>query len=237
MRALEARRMVRSLAYWGLRYHCPICGWSFRRLKSFGFEQRENACCPRCGSLERHRLLWLFLNQRLALGNKGGLKLLHVAPEEALLRKLSLMPNVEYVSLDLSSPLAKVHADLCDLPFGDATFDAVLCNHVLEHVLDDDRAMREIRRVLKPSGWAVLQTPIDPQRAETFEDASVTSPEDRARVFGQFDHVRIYGRDYVDRLRNSGFKVEIDEFCSELSAAERARFALPDREDIHWCRP
>jgi hypothetical protein len=236
-RALDARRVVRSLAYWGRRYACPLCGWSFRQLKPFGFEQRQNACCPRCGSLERHRLLWLFLNRRLGLGSKRRLKLLHIAPEEALQRKLQALPHVEYVSLDLESPLAQIHADLCNLPFADAMFDAVLCNHVLEHVLEDERAMREIRRVLKPVGWAVLQTPIDVTRAETFEDPSVTTPEERARVFGQFDHVRIYGRDYVSRLRSSGFQVDVDQFCAQLSADERARFALPEKEDIHYCRP
>ena len=131
---------------------------------------------------------------------------------------------------------AQVRLDITALPFADGSLDAVVCNHVLEHVPDDRAAMREFRRVLSPRGWAILQSPLDPRRAVTFEDFSVQDPGERERVFGQFDHVRIYGRDYIDRLTTAGFRVEAVPFADQLGSDTVTRHALRS-EEVVLCRP
>jgi SAM-dependent methyltransferase len=199
-------RLLRPLWYVGNRYNCPCCGWHFRKFLPFGIKRRPNAQCPKCGSLERHRLLWLFVKSRTNLFSDN-LKVLHFAPEYCLQRILRLMPNLDYVSADLDSPLATIKMDITNILFKDNSFDVILCSHVLEHIIDDYKAMRELFRVLKPGGWGILQTPIDSKRDKTFEDSRIVSPEERERFFGQSDHVRIYGRDYVDRLKEAGFEV------------------------------
>jgi len=164
------------------------------------------------------------------------MRLLHVAPERTLMRKLKRVPGLAYVTFDLTSPLAQVHGDVCALPFPDDSFDAILCNHVLEHVLDDRRAMAELRRVLRPGGWAMLQVPWDPDRAVSYEDSSIVSPEDRALHFHQSDHVRVYGRDYVARLREAGFDVTVERVGAFFSPGECLRHCLSPGEDLFLCR-
>jgi SAM-dependent methyltransferase len=169
---------------------------------------RADAACPRCGSLERHRLLWVWLRGHGALG--GAVRdVLHVAPEPGLRRALRGVPGVRWVGGDLSPEDPGVAAlDLTALPFADGSFDMVLCSHVLEHVADDGRAMTEVRRVLRPEGMAVLQQPVDDRLERTREDPGAP-PAERLRLFGQEDHVRVYGRDFVERLRAAGFEVEV----------------------------
>ena len=224
-----------AFAYRGDRVECPCCGGRFRAFLPFGVVRRENARCPRCGSLERHRLLWLYLEQRTQLLH-GGLTLLHVAPEALLAGKLERVPRLGYLSVDLESPLAMAHMDVTRLGLRDQSLDVILCLHVLEHVADDRAAMGEFLRVLRPGGWAILQSPVDEARAETFEDASVTDPAERERVFGQRDHVRIYGRDYLDRLRDCGFAVEDVPFAASLGPAAAQRYGLFADERITLCR-
>jgi SAM-dependent methyltransferase len=196
---------------------------------------RPNARCPRCQSLERHRLLWLYIQQRTDLLT-AKLSVLHFAPEYFFQRKFSALPNLRYVAADLNPTMGMVRMDVTEIPCADASFDVVLCNHVLEHIPDDRRAMREILRILKPGGWAILQTPFEPERENTYEDPSIVSPDERKRAFGQEDHVRVYGRDYQGRLEESGFLVTVDDFARNMDAALRTRFGLMPDEDVFLCR-
>jgi len=214
---------VTSLSYIGTCVECPCCGWEF---KSFlPFNGRQNAYCPRCQALERHRLLWLYLKERTNIMTDR-LRVLHVAPEHTLQRNLRRLRNLDYLSADMESPTAMIRMDITNIEFEKETFDVVLCCHVLEHVLDDRRAIRELYRVLRPGGWAILQVPIDEKRPVTYEDSSVVTPQDRRVVFGQTDHVRICGRDYVDRFRASGFMVTEARYAFELKKGALKRYGL-----------
>jgi SAM-dependent methyltransferase len=216
----------RGALYGGRRYVDPICGRSYRRFKD-GRRNRPQVYCPGCLSAERHRVLWLYLSRRLLPLRSGPLRLLHVAPERSLAGRLRSLPQVDYLSIDANPGAAMRVADLTDLPLDDGSADLVICNHVLEHIPDDRAALREIRRVLAPGGVAVKQHPIDPNRAETFEDWSVTDPEDRLRTFFQEDHVRIYGRDFRHRLEESGFAaVETEWYEDWLEPEEIERYRL-----------
>lgn len=194
-----ARRVRHELRYTGTRVECPICRGKARMYAPH--RGRANARCVHCGSLERHRGLWLWLQNEIPAGSR----ILHVAPEWGLARSLQRLPGVVYDSVDLDSPIALRHADLTQLPDTDDSHDVILCNHVLEHIPDDRAAMRELRRVLAPGGFAVLQHPIR-DRDETYEDFTITTPEGRLEHFQQEDHVRIYGRDFLDRVHEAGFE-------------------------------
>lgn len=181
------------------------------------------------------RVDWLFLTRHTDL-LQGSKRMLHVAPEACFRRQLEQLPNVSYLSADYDSALAMERMDIMDIKHADESFDAVLCNHVLEHVADDRRAMREMVRVLQRGGWALLQVPLDSSREETFEDSTITDPRDRQRVFGQYDHVRIYGRDYPGRLAEAGFEVTTDDFVKSLPVAMIKQFGLDANETIYLCR-
>ena len=140
--------------------------------------------------------------------------------------------NWEYTTTDLHSPLADVKADICALPFADNSFDLVLCNHVLEHIPADNKAMEELYRIIKKGGTLIAQVPLNENAETTFEDNSITDPVERTKIFGQYDHVRVYGKDYYTRLEQAGFKAEGIDFLSTLSPKERERFALPKQEKI-----
>lgn len=221
MRALLRRTLNRA----GTRHEDPICGRSFHRFAP-GPRQRPQAYCPGCGSAERHRVLYLFLRRNTDIFERPA-RVLHVAPEAGIAARLQEAPTVDYVSTDLDPAAAMVTADLTDLPFDDGSFDFVLCNHVLEHVPDDVAAMRELRRVVARDGLAVMQHPIDARRPDTFEDWSVTAPAERERVFFQRDHVRIYGRDFADRLHIAGFsRVARTKLQDDLPPGEIERYCL-----------
>jgi hypothetical protein len=225
-----------TIANFGLRVVCPCCGGRFSRFRSVtGEDGAVNQRCPRCTCSERHRLLWLFLKHRTRLFDERH-AVLHFAPENILHWNLSRLEHVQYVTTDLLSMGTTVQADITAIPFAPHSFDAVICSHVLEHVPDDRRGMEEILRVLRPGGWAILQVPFDRDRADTFEDPSVTSPEERRRVFGQSDHVRIYGRDYVRRLRAAGFDVTVSDYAATLPPATIRRYGLLAEEEIFFCR-
>jgi len=229
-----AARGRRRLLYAGLARSCPCCGGRFRRFLPHGPARRPDARCPVCGSLERHRLLALFFERRPEL-LRPGMRLLHVAPERMLESRLRRVPQLRYLSGDLAGRGA-VRLDLGCLPSADARFDAIVCNHVLEHVADDRRALRELLRVLRPGGWAVLQVPLDLQRAQSFEDAGIRDPAERARLFGQADHVRVYGRDYPERLSEVGFALEVWSPEAELAPGSTRRYGLEPGECVHLCR-
>jgi SAM-dependent methyltransferase len=234
----QARRLARPalrLIHHGREHHCPICRSNLRRFVPFGLEPRDGARCPVCGALERHRMAWCFLQRRTDLCRRPGLKLLHFAPEPILEKLFRRVAGIDYLTADLCDPRAMVRMDITDIPYPDGAFDAIFCSHVLEHVPDDLAAMKELRRVLRPDGWAVLQVPIT--GGETFEDPSITDPAERERLFGQDDHVRIYGRDIAGRLESAGFAVAEVRPADLFEEAERRRFSVPADELLHDCRP
>lgn len=225
--------------YRGSRVECPLCHGHFRRFKSH--RGRRHARCPRCGAAERHRLLALFLERETDL-LRAPHRVLHFAPEPPVAALLSPRANLEYVSGDLTPGAAMEVMDITSIPRQDASFDVVICNHVLEHVPDDRQAMRELFRVLEPGGTAYLQHPIDPDRASTDEDPSIDDPAEQLRRFGQQDHVRIYGRDHVTRLAEAGFQVKRRPYDDEVPQADRRRYGLATDPgvrrsgDIYVCR-
>ena len=216
----------------GNTYTDPIDGQSFRSFLPYGYgKQRNNALSPSTLSLERHRLLWLYLKSETDFFTSK-LKVLHFAPEQAFYKKFRRLENLEYITTDLNSPIADVKADICNLPFKNNEFDIILCNHVLEHIPNDTLAMQELYRVLKSGGWGIFQIPQDLNRETTFEDDSITNKKERAKLFGQYDHVRVYGRDYFDKLRSIGFKVEEVDYSLTLSEEEINKFCLAKGEII-----
>ncbi|WGH74297.1 methyltransferase domain-containing protein [Tenacibaculum tangerinum] len=231
---------VRPVIAWWLKgdnFTDPIDGKSFRKFLPYGYgKQRENALSPSTLSLERHRLLWLFLQDETNFftSNKK-LKVLHIAPEQCFLTIFRKQQNLDYTTSDLESPIADVKADICDLPFEDNAFDVVFCNHVLEHIPNDTKAMQELYRVMKVGGFGIFQIPQDLSRATTFEDDTITDPKERAKIFGQYDHVRVYGLDYFDKLRSIGFKVDEIDYTQKISAEKLKRFALMKGEILPVC--
>ena len=229
------RDAARALSYRGKGRYCPVCGKSSRRFRGFGIVVREDAQCVRCGSLERHRLLWLFVQAKTDLFDGTPKRMLHVAPEPCLESRFRSRLGDGYVTADLFDPRAMVRMDITDIPFEDESFDVIYCSHVLEHVTEDRRAMREFVRVLKRDGWAILLVPV--YDGETLEDVSVVDPEERIELFGQDDHVRRYGRrDYVERLRDAGFTVGISQVTDLTSPDEAVRMGLTSASgEIHFC--
>lgn len=220
------------LPYRGRRYECPVCGGRWRRMWTQGRKPRRDARCPRCGSLERHRLHWLYF-QTTGLFRER-LRMLHMAPERAFHSHFRQMQNLHYITGDLFADNVNTRLDITRLPFADGSFDVILCSHVLEHIPDDAAAMRELRRVLRPGGWALLEVPLDKNREQTYEDPAITSPEERLRAFGQEDHVRVYGRDYRERLEAAGFKVREDDFYHRLTPEQVQRHRLLPHT-LHIC--
>jgi SAM-dependent methyltransferase len=233
----SSRKVYHSLnrvIYRGENYYCPICERGYSRFLPGPDKVKNNSKCPGCSSLERHRLLWLYLKKKLNILAKE-IKLLSVAPDYATQTRLKRLTNIDYTSVDLESPLASHKADLTNLNFDDNIFDGILCYHVLEHIEDDKKAISELYRVLKPGGWAILQSPIDWDREHTLEDFTITSPEARKKAFGQSDHVRIYGKDYFLRLKDAGFIVKEDTFVNKFTADETEKFVLDKDEVIFFC--
>lgn len=233
----RARRVLlnrwRCVVHFGRGVRCPLCGWSFTRFRDDW--NRAHAICWRCGSHERHRALWLFLRSRPELMGCAA-SLLHFAPEWCLEHRLRRRRGLRYVTADLEPGVGELQLDLTRLALPDASFDAILCSHVLEHIDDDRTAMRELRRVLSPGGWAIVMVPIDHSRAQTYEDPAITSPEDRARAYWQHDHVRLYAPDIVDRLADAGLRVERHNVAEVLGERTVARNGLLAVDDVLLCR-
>jgi len=217
---------ILSLIFIGSKFTDPINGKQYSHFLSYGYNNlRTNALCPGTLSLERHRLLWLYLNSNSNIESQF-LNVLHVAPEQVFFRKFKNFKNWTYTTTDLNSPLADIKADLCNLPFKDETYDLILCNHVLEHIIDDIKAMKEIYRVLKKGGKAILQVPLDMEKEKSYEDHTIINPKDRSKHFGQYDHVRIYGMDFFKKLSNIGFRYEKIDFTSKLSDQDIIKYGL-----------
>ena len=237
IKASYIARPIITLLLKGDTYTDPIDGNSFRKFLPYGYEnQRKNALSPSTLSLERHRLMWLFLkNETTFFTSEKKLKTLHIAPEQCFLELFKKQKNLDYITSDLESPIADVKADICNLPFEDQSFDVIFCNHVLEHIVDDKKAMQELFRVLKKEGFGIFQIPQDLSRQKTFEDNSITNKKERAEIFGQYDHVRVYGRDYFDKLRSVGFKVDEIKYSQKISSKELERFCLMKNEILPVC--
>ncbi len=224
-----------NLYYKGTTFEDPIDGKKFRKLLPYGYgKQRENALSPSTLSLERHRLMWLYLKNETDFFTSKK-KVLHIAPEQCFIKRFKKLKNLEYITADLYSPIVDVKADILDLPFADDSFDVIFCNHVLEHIIDDKKAMQELYRVLKPKGFGIFQIPQDLNLEKTYEDFSITSPEERSKHFGQYDHVRVYGKDYFDRLRSVGFKVEEIKYSDKISEKLTEKYCLSKNEILPVC--
>lgn len=227
-------RTAGALFYRGNAVECPICSRTYRTFLPYGrLNPRQNALCQGCLSLERHRLMWIYLAERTNFFSEK-LSVLHIAPEACFIKRFEKIHGDNYITADIESPLAKIKMDIHSIPFSENTFDVVLCNHVLEHVKDDIQAMSEINRVLKPGGFAILQVPFfNPVGPTTFADDSVTDPREREKLFGQSDHVRKYGFDYPQRIAASGLIAVEDDFVNTLSDEKRKRHGLVKGEIIY----
>jgi len=237
---LETLMAGRALLFIGKKYTCPCCGWHLRaftwggtslRIRPFGY-------CPRCNSKARQRRLWLFLKKNTNLSSKH-LRLLHIAPNYCFSRRFMRMANLEYVHRDYTDRLHEnlrpesPKIDPTAMPFESNSFDAIICQHVLEHILEDDKVMEELFRVLKPGGWGAISSPIRRDQ-KTFEDPTIIDPEERQRAFGEKVHVRIYGYDLQERLEEAGFCVKVD-LGKDINQITRERFGLLEDEDVFYC--
>jgi predicted SAM-dependent methyltransferase len=223
------------LFYKGNNVECPVCEKSFRKFLSYGSDvaHRENILCPYDLTLERHRVMWLYLKNKSDFFTQPNLKVMHIAPEQCFYPKFKKQKNLDYTTGDLVSPLADLHFDLHHIPLEDNQYDVVFCNHVMEHVKDDLQCMKELYRIMKPGGWGIMQVPIDSTRTETYEDWSITDPKEREKHFWQYDHVRLYGLNYPKRLEEAGFRVEIVDFSKELPQEKFERYRIPKSELLY----
>ncbi|MBE0429908.1 MAG: methyltransferase domain-containing protein [Thermoleophilia bacterium] len=250
---LEAklRATCRKAVYYGFRHKCPFCGSSLRAFLPFGFEftvlkemkvagggYRPNALCPVCSSLDRERLVYLFLLHKTDIFERPG-RLLHVAPEARLAEIFRTTENLDYLTADISAKTAMVEMDITNIQFPDASFDVIICNHVLEHIIDDGKAMSELHRTLKPGGMAILQVPVSQALKDTYEDFEITDKAEREEVFGQGDHVRIYSSaGYQHKLARAGFKVNAFNWIAEPGSfgGKRNLFGLSEQEPVFLVR-
>lgn len=221
---LPARRAlarVESIRLRGDDVECPCCGSTFARFAVH--DGTPNERCPNCWSLPRTRLMLLYL-QRAGLIDPR-LSVLHIAPEDGLWRQFRRFSNYRTADLTDGVRISNVMS-VENIPFADETFDLIICSHVLEHVRDDARALREFQRVLKAGGRALLQHPIDYSLPTTLDDPSIVDPPARREAYGQHDHVRLFGADFARRIEAAGFAVTVVE--PKDFAADRHRFAIHD---------
>lgn len=235
---IVAAFILRNIAifYRGNAFEDPISGRRYRKLLPYGrLQSRANALAPHTLSLERHRLIWLYLKNRTDFFTNPK-RVLHIAPEYCFIKPFKKLANLNYLTADLISPWADIKMDVRNIPFHDSSFDVVICNHVLEHVDDDRKAMSELLRVMKPGGFGIFQVPLDYSIDVTLEDKSINTPELREKHYKQRDHLRLYGKDYAKRLRDVGFDVTEDDYVSSLPAELVQRYALPKNEILYICR-
>jgi predicted SAM-dependent methyltransferase len=231
------------LYFFGFKYKCPFCYKSLRKFLPWGLNLpsslkgriigagSRHVLCPFCGSKDRERLVYLFIKNKNLLKTNKTIKLLHVAPEKNLQKFIQKLPNINHTSVDLNSPFVDLKMDITAMKFPNNHFDVIICNHVLEHIENDRKAMSELYRVLKPEGWAILQVPISLSLDKTFEDSKIKTDVQRKKSFGQEDHVRIYGKDYKNRLEEVGFKVNLEK----LDRKSNNKCALNKDENIYFC--
>lgn len=224
---------------------CPLCETEsqFLPMHSGDGSSRANAICAHCGSLERHRLLWLFLTREADVENTAnGRSMMHVAPEPSLRQKFADLFGERYLTTDLHDESVDEKMDITAIERPDESVDFIVANHVLEHIDDDRKAMKELCRVQKSGGWSILLAPVA-NIESTYEDPSITSEEGRLAAFGQVDHVRRYGADYVERLRGAGYKVrvyKVEDLATRREAKKMSLRETADRGDsvqseIYFC--
>ncbi len=206
--------------------YCPVCETASSEFEAFGVVPRADARCPACGALERHRLVWLYFMRRTDLFDERQKDILHLAPEPCFSERLKSRFAQGYLTADLNDDAAMVKLDITDIQFPEESFDVIYCSHVLEHVADDRRALSELYRVLRTGGWAILIVPIVGD--STFEDSTVVDPMERLRLFGEADHVRVYGRDYIERLKAAGFETSVIMPSEFLDEEEITRMGITD---------
>ncbi len=229
---------IAPLLYYGNKFEDPISGKTYRKFLPYGYTKsvsRQNALCPGSLSLERHRLLWLYLKEKTNFFTANH-KLLHIAPEQCFYKLFKAMPNLNYVTGDYNSPIADYHFDLHKAPFDDNSFDVIFCHHVLEHVEDADQCLRELYRMMKPGGFGIFQIPQDVNRYLTYEDKTITTEKEREIHFWQKDHVRLFGLDYKDKLIAAGFNVTVEDYTKQITPQLVERYGLPKDELLYICR-
>jgi SAM-dependent methyltransferase len=225
------------IKYAGDKVQCSCCGSTYREFAPFGGSRRKNAWCPKCESLERHRLLAMYFENKTNIYKKP-LRLLHIAPETIFYNKFIKQSNIEYYPADKFNkmyPAGTHYMDILDIDMPDESFDAIICNHVFQYIEEDRKAMKELHRVLKKGGWAIMQVPINKELKKTFEDPSIVDPVEREKAFGLKDHVRFYALDYADRLREAGFNVKIDDYTSEFSEADNFKYGFWKGDAVFYC--
>jgi SAM-dependent methyltransferase len=228
-------KKIAPILFKGNNVECPVCEKSFRKFLSYGstIAHRENVLCPYDLTLERHRLMWLYLRDFTNFFKEENLKVLHIAPEQCFHKKFKTQKNLNYITGDLVSPIADLHFDLHNIPLENDQFDVIFCNHVMEHVEDALQCMRELYRVMKPDGWGIMQVPQDFNRETTFEDPNIVTPEDREKYYWQKDHVRLFGKDYPNWLEKAGFKVAVFEKEKHFSEELVNRYRLQKNEILY----
>lgn len=251
--AAQLKRVMNRYLYLGSSYECPFCNSRLRRFLPYGIPipiitearivgagRRENGLCPVCSTLDRERLLWLYLKQKTDILQKR-IKLLHIAPEGGLGRIFAGQLNLDWLTADISGVGVMVQMDITDIHYPDASFDAVICCHVIQDVIDDHKAMSELYRVLRPGGWGILQVPIALLLNKSFEGLSTGGDDERLRLFGHKEHVRVYsGSDYKDRLERAGFDVNVFRWTEERESfgGKENKFALIEDEPLfHVSKP
>ncbi len=225
-------RIFYRIRFFGWARYCPVCQSWLQLFQSFGVIPRPDARCPICGSLERHRLVWVFFKQQTNLFDTSPKRMLHIAPEREFVVNFRRITNLDYLTADLYSPNAMVKMDITDIQYPDNWFDVIYCSQVFEHVCGDRKAMREFNRVLKPNGWAVFLVAITAQ--STFEDPSVTDPAERERLFGAHDHVRRYGPDFKNRLEQARFNVRCFT-AAEIVGEKKIVYLGVKGETVFFC--
>ena len=231
-------KFIAPFLYRGDKVECTVCGKKFSKFLSYGSDvaHRDNVLCPNDLTLERHRLMWLYLKEHSDFFTKKDLSVLHIAPEQCFHKKFKAQENLNYLTGDLVSPIADLHFDLHEIPLEDNRFDVIFCNHVMEHVDDAIQCMSELHRVMKPGGWGIMQVPQDFTRDETFEDPSIVSEEDREKHYWQKDHVRLFGKDYPEWLKKAGFEVETFDKESNYSQELIEKYRLDKKEILYIVR-
>ncbi len=221
-------RKLKALTLSGNNVYCPCCEQSFSKFlnKGNGLETRDNAICPNCGSLERTRLLYLYLKNETEIFQDSPY-ILHFAPEEVLKQKL--LPNPNYIDADLNPNFARTQMDITDIKFPHNHFDYIICSHVLGHVPDEERAVTELYRVLKPSGTIFFLSLLNPDSAFTIEEPSrADSEEEKLKLYGEKDLQRLYGLDFSARVSRPEVKVERIDYRENFSSEERRKMSLGD---------
>jgi len=236
--ANQVRLAWLRIKYKGDKVYCPCCGSRFHEFAPFSVWKRKNSWCPKCQSLERDRLLWMYLENKTNIYRQP-VRFLHIAPERVFFNHFKKQSNINYFPADKfpnAYPPGTRYIDVLNIEMPDNIFDVVICNHVFQYIQDDKKAMKELFRVLKPGGWAILQVPINRKLSTTYEDFGITDPKEREKAFGLAEHVRFYGLDYADRLRETGFQVIVDNYTDSFSEDEIFRYGFWAGDSIYFCR-